>query len=247
METIVKKCITCKQVKCNSHYDKKKGGRHGTRTECRACRKIRRQRPENREQNARRCREYKKNNSEKVAKAKAEYYQRNKEHFQEYQKRYNEENKDKVKARQKRYSEREDVRARRRITSQIRKKARKQEDPAYKMRELVSCRIYQCLADGGHQKGGSVFQALPYTPQQLKEHIEAQFEDWMTWDNHGTWHIDHIYPQSRLPYDSLKHPNFQKCWALENLRPLCAIENLRKSDKIVETETSYREPIEKEE
>ena len=80
---------------------------------------------------------------------------------------------------------------------------------------------------------------MPYTQQQLREHLEKQFEPWMNWDNHGransnkkTWQIDHVIPQSLLTYDSMEHPNFQKCWALENLRPLDAIENLKKSDKI---------------
>jgi len=45
--------------------------------------------------------------------------------------------------------------------------------------------------------------------------------------------VDHIYPQSLLPYDSYDDPNFQKCWALENLQPLEAIENLKKSNKII--------------
>jgi len=54
----------------------------------------------------------------------------------------------------------------------------------------------------------------------------------MNWDNHGKWHLDHIYPQSLLPYDSMKHPNFQKCWALDNLHPLEATENISKGNKI---------------
>jgi len=74
---------------------------------------------------------------------------------------------------------------------------------------------------------------LPYTQEQLKEHLENQFDSKMTWDNYGTyWHIDHIYPQSLLPYDSLEHPNFQKCWALENLRPLEAKANIKKGNKV---------------
>lgn len=63
----------------------------------------------------------------------------------------------------------------------------------------------------------------------------------MSWDNWGqataderTWNIDHIYPHSKLPYDSMEHPNFKKCWALENLRPLCAIENIKKKDKVLD-------------
>jgi len=60
----------------------------------------------------------------------------------------------------------------------------------------------------------------------------------MTWENHGkfsndrkTWHIDHIIPQSLLLFDNIEHPNFKKCWALENLRPISAKENLKKSNK----------------
>jgi 5-methylcytosine-specific restriction endonuclease McrA len=60
----------------------------------------------------------------------------------------------------------------------------------------------------------------------------------MTWDNYGRyekgkekWQIDHIIPQSKLLYDSMDHSNFRKCWALENLRPLEVVENIRKSNK----------------
>ena len=61
------------------------------------------------------------------------------------------------------------------------------------------------------------------------EYREKQFDENMNWDNYGTyWQIDHILPQAAVPYDSLEHPNFQKCWALENLRPLEASENLSK-------------------
>jgi hypothetical protein len=77
--------------------------------------------------------------------------------------------------------------------------------------------------------------------QDLKIYIEAQFEPWMTWDNHGNydlntwddndqftwvWQIDHIIPQSLLPYTSMEDDNFKKCWALENLRPYSAKQNL---------------------
>jgi 5-methylcytosine-specific restriction endonuclease McrA len=58
----------------------------------------------------------------------------------------------------------------------------------------------------------------------------------MTWDNYGSyWHVDHIYPHSKLPYDSMDHPNFLKAWALNNLQPLEAIENMKKSNKILDT------------
>ena len=68
--------------------------------------------------------------------------------------------------------------------------------------------------------------------------LENQFDDKMSWENYGNsegcWSIDHITPQSKLPYDSYNHPNFMKCWSLENLRPLNHIENVKKSNKIID-------------
>jgi len=32
------------------------------------------------------------------------------------------------------------------------------------------------------------------TIEEFKAHIEAQFKEGMSWDNHGKWHIDHIIP-----------------------------------------------------
>ena len=229
METIVKECRTCKQVKDNSLYDKKKGGKYGTRTECKTCRVIRRK--ESAESRAVYDKEYRKRNADEVKKRKRLYYEKNKERLLEKSKQYH---KDTAEQRKKyhayyRDANREELNRKR----NIRRNKKFETDPAFKLKYRVASSIHQALKKQGHRKDAPTWKALPYTPQQLKEHIEAQFEDWMTWDNHGTWHIDHIYPQSRLPYDSLKHPNFQKCWALENLRPLCAIENMRKSDKIV--------------
>ena len=113
-----------------------------------------------------------------------------------------------------------------------REKNKRCADPSYKLRTNVSRAIRYGLS--GDKGGSNTFEHLPYTPKQLREHLEAQFDEHMTWENYGDyWHVDHIYPQSLLPYDSYDDPNFQKCWALENLQPLEAIENLKKSNKII--------------
>jgi hypothetical protein len=86
----------------------------------------------------------------------------------------------------------------------------------------------------GSKEGERTFDYLPYTVEELREHLEAQFDGKMSWENYGSyWHIDHIFPQSRLPFDSLDHPNFQKCWALSNLQPLEAKANQSKGAKIL--------------
>lgn len=74
---------------------------------------------------------------------------------------------------------------------------------------------------------------LPYSIVELKAHIESKFTDGMTWDNYGKWHIDHIIPQSTFKFTTSKCPDFIKCWDLNNLQPLWAIDNLRKSNRVV--------------
>jgi len=115
-----------------------------------------------------------------------------------------------------------------------REKSKRATDPTYKVRTNVA-RAIRYGVGIGNKKNTPTFAHLPYTPEQLKEHLQAQFDAHMTWDNYGDyWDIDHIYPHSKLPYDSLTHPNFQKCWALDNLQPLEKIENIKKSNKILD-------------
>ena len=93
--------------------------------------------------------------------------------------------------------------------------------------------------------GNGIFDILGYTSRDFINHIEGQFESWMNWGNWGvyrpdswndndsgtwTWQIDHIIPQSKLPFDSVEHSNFKKCWGLENLRPLSSKENVLKGN-----------------
>ncbi len=59
------------------------------------------------------------------------------------------------------------------------------------------------------------------------KHLEAQFIPGMTWSNYGRWHIDHRKPILEFEFKSYRDPAFQECWALANLRPLWAAENIR--------------------
>lgn len=109
--------------------------------------------------------------------------------------------------------------------------ARRNKNPTYKLRTNISRSIRGMLS--GKQKSASCLAYLPYSLEQLREHIENQFDDKMSWENYGSyWDLDHIYPHSKLPYDSMEHPNFEKCWRLENLQPLEKLENIKKSNKV---------------
>jgi hypothetical protein len=64
--------------------------------------------------------------------------------------------------------------------------------------------------------------------EQLRQHLEAQFTDGMSWDNYGRdgWHIDHIRPCASF---DLTDPEQQRqCFHYTNLQPLWAADNIRK-------------------
>ena len=126
-----------------------------------------------------------------------------------------------------------------RLNKEDRKK--RSNDICFRLRKNVSRSVSRMIEKNCAVKKHSILKFLPYTIEELKQHIESLFEPWMNWENHGhyqskswkdddvstwTWQIDHIIPQSELQYDSMEHSNFQKCWALNNLRPYSAKQNI---------------------
>lgn len=65
---------------------------------------------------------------------------------------------------------------------------------------------------------------------ELRAHLERHFLPGMTWENYGpVWHIDHVRPCASF---DLSDPAQQKrCFHYTNLRPLWAIDNIRKGRK----------------
>jgi len=108
------------------------------------------------------------------------------------------------------------------------KNNKKKTDPVFRMRHNISNAILKALKKGKSNKAGqSILKYLGFNLQDLKNHLEKQFNAQMSWDNYGIyWHIDHIMPQSNFPYISMEDENFKKCWNLNNLRPLEAKQNM---------------------
>jgi len=73
-------------------------------------------------------------------------------------------------------------------------------------------------------------ELIGYSVQFLIEHLEKQFIDDMSWDNYGTkWHVDHIKPCTK--FDLTIEEQQKMCYHYSNLRPLWAVDNIRKSNK----------------
>jgi uncharacterized Zn finger protein (UPF0148 family) len=158
---------------------------------------------------------YYKINSEKIKENTKNYYRANFEKYKEYSKEYREQNFERLKE-----------------YTKLNHRYRHRNDSRYKLKcnisSLFGSRLKKRLSS---KNGKSTFSFFSYTIEDLIQHLEKQFTEGMTWDNYGKWHIDHIRPDCSFNYKSVKDEEFQKCWALENLQPLWAIDNFSKGGR----------------
>lgn len=124
------------------------------------------------------------------------------------------------------------MQTRRQHLRNITKNIRLDRDPSFRLYENHSRAIRRFLKSNKVPIRSKVWINLPYSPKELRQHLENQFEPWMHWDNYGIygWCIDHIVPRSKLPYTGFNDPNFLLCWGLENLRPMKSILNFSKGN-----------------
>lgn len=102
--------------------------------------------------------------------------------------------------------------------------------PKGKIEANVRGAIHKTITKG--MKHAKTFIALGYTPEELMAHLEDLFLPGMTWENYGDWHIDHIIPLAVHNYSSTEDFDFKRAWALSNLQPLWAHDNIAKGAKI---------------
>nr|CAI9751321.1 HNH endonuclease [uncultured phage]CAI9752181.1 HNH endonuclease [uncultured phage] len=104
------------------------------------------------------------------------------------------------------------------------------EDPMLKLNNNMTRNIYMALKSNKAEQHWE--DLVGYTLQDLKEHLEKQFDDNMNWDNQGSyWELDHIIPKNQFSYTSSDDHNFKICWSLMNLRPLSRDDNIHRPRK----------------
>lgn len=162
------------------------------------------------------------------------YYYNNKEKKIEYGKTYYLLNKEKKKEYDQKYSEKykiirkENNKKNRNIINE-KDRDRYSNDYMYNITRRVRKRLHRFLKSHNITKNNKTFDIVGCSPIFLKEHLEKQFVDGMSWENRKDWHIDHIIPLSLA-----KTKELYKLCHYTNLQPLWAEDNLKKSNKIVE-------------
>jgi hypothetical protein len=102
-------------------------------------------------------------------------------------------------------------------------------DDLYKLKTRMRKAIRKTFKINGFTKKTKTSLILGCSFDDLKLHIEKQFADWMTWDNHGIftgepnigWDIDHIIPlaTAKTEEDVIRLNHYT------NLQPLCSYIN----------------------
>jgi len=106
---------------------------------------------------------------------------------------------------------------------------RKHNNIQYRIASNLRSRLY-CAIRFGEKKGSAVMD-LGCSIKELMKHLETKFDNKMTWDNYGRWHIDHIIPL--CSFDLTDETQLKVACHYLNLQPLWAQDNLSKGTKIV--------------
>jgi hypothetical protein len=103
----------------------------------------------------------------------------------------------------------------------------KQCNPRQHLINIIRQRISDRLKNYSKNNKKHTMEYVGCNLDTLKEHIEKQFNDGMTWENQGKWHIDHIRPCASFNLD--KENERHMCFHYTNLQPLWAFDNISKS------------------
>lgn len=157
---------------------------------------------------------YRINNKEKVAKTKKDWVSKNREWCAMQSKGYRSfpANKEKAKVYMNEYV-----------------KIRCKNDINFHLRARLRNRLYHAIK--GKAKRGSAVRDLGCSIDELKFFLEGKFQQGMSWENYGSWHLDHIKPLASFNLEDKEQ--FLIACNYKNLQPLWAMENLLKRDKII--------------
>ena len=185
--------------------------------------------------------EYRQTHKQKLTQRNKKYYQTHKQKFTQYYKEYCQIHKQEVIQYNKEYRQTHKeyfIQYRKEYWQNNRKyfkeyqKQRRKVDPRYKLSSNMSVAIRLSLKGN---KGGRHWETLIYsTKEQIENHLKKTIPTSYTYQDYlsGKLEIDHIEPISKFNVSKPEHIDFQRCWALSNLRLIPAKENRIKSAKI---------------
>ncbi len=204
----MKTCSKCKASKSKSEFHAYLKSKDGLRGQCKECRTA--YSNKYREDNIVKCRErerlYALKNSEARDKRVKAFYKNNPDKSKEYNSRY---------------ASKEDVKIKIRSKARLYMRNKRKRCQIERLKLVCRSRIHAALRGIGERKTSRTFETIGCEPKFLMAYISDMFEEGMSWDNYGEWHIDHIKPLSHAKDKAgvlrLSHySNLQPLWAADN-------------------------------
>jgi len=106
------------------------------------------------------------------------------------------------------------------------------EIPSARLRKRVMSRIWSAMKGSNVFSRGS-FSMVGCSVGFLRSYIEGKFQNGMTWENYGEWHVDHIRPCAS--FDLSDKEQVLQCFNWRNLQPMWASENISKGANYAQT------------
>ncbi len=150
----------------------------------------------------------------------ADYRAKNKPKAKAYMADWTQRNKEVLKQKQKEYLPR-------RLALNRHKRAT---DPIQRLKDACRTRVGFILRKAGVAKFNHTFELIGCTPDFFKAYLTAKFKPGMTWENYGTWEIDHHIPLAA--WDISNHEQRLRAFHYSNCQPLWKIENRMKNDTL---------------
>jgi hypothetical protein len=214
----IKACRVCDQEKPLDDYHIKRGTPDGHRQECKECVKEI-------------LKKYKElpDFKEKQKEYDKQRYDLLRDQILERKKQYHIENREEILEKKKDYRKIEEYKINYKLWREENKERLSYLQSEYRKRYpyVIAWRtiLHSTLKRLGTPKEGRTIEMLGYSALDLKQHLEKQFVEDMTWENHGEWHIDHIKAVANFDSDA----DIREVCSLDNLQPLWAFDNLSKN------------------
>jgi hypothetical protein len=169
-------------------------------------------------------RNWKARNKVKVAEYNKVYKSDNKEEISTYNHHYNKDNRETIQKRQ---------------TANYYKYGYN-ENENYKIARNMRKRFRDLLQKNDVEKDTSALTILGCSLDTFKTWLSSCFEERMTFKNYGeVWHMDHVVPCAL--FDLTVEQERLKCFHWTNIKPMFAIENLKKNARLYEKEIDNHE------
>lgn len=194
-------CFDCKETKPISHFGKNKRNKNGIQRGCKSCK-------------SKRDKDYRNDPRfrDRILKSKMDAYltiRTSQEKWKEYLERQRE------------------------IRDYGKEYQQVQNDPVRKSKDAIRKLLLSSFKVRNIKKSKLCMRSeeiLGCSFEFFKKHIETQFQQGMSWNNHGDWHLDHKVPL----YVAKTIEELIKLNHWTNFQPLWAIENLEKNSKMLD-------------